>query len=113
MEINNNEMEIFEIISYSGNARGLAYEALVAAEKFNFEKATDLIRQSGTELSLAHKTQTKLIQAELNGIPSEKTLLMIHAQDHLMTAISEQKLIEHIIIIIKKLVPQQSSKRYK
>jgi PTS system cellobiose-specific IIA component len=56
---------------------------------------------------MAHKTQTKLIQAELNGVPSEKTLLMIHAQDHLMTAMSEQKLIEHMIRIVKKLAPQQ------
>ncbi len=38
-EINNNEMEIFEIISHGGNARGLAYEALTAAEEFNFERA--------------------------------------------------------------------------
>ncbi|MGW6301637.1 PTS lactose/cellobiose transporter subunit IIA [Peribacillus butanolivorans] len=106
-EINNNEMGIFEIISHSGNARGLAFEALAEAEEFNFEKAVDLIKQAEEELNLAHKTQTKLIQAELNGVPSEKTLLMIHAQDHLMTAMSEQKLIEHMIRIIKKLAPQQ------
>ena len=102
-----NEMEIFEIISHGGNARGLAYEALQAAEEFDFEKAEDLIKQAAEELGLAHKTQTKLIQAELNGVAAEKTLLMIHAQDHLMTAISEQKLIEHMIRIIKKLAPKQ------
>jgi cellobiose PTS system EIIA component len=106
-EMNNNEMEIFEIISHSGNARGLAFEALKEAEEFNFEKAEELIKQGQDELNLAHKTQTKLIQAELNGVPSEKTLLMIHAQDHLMTAMSEQKLIEHMIRIVKKLAPQQ------
>ncbi len=39
MEMNNNEMDIFEIISHSGNARGLAFEALSAAEEFNFKKA--------------------------------------------------------------------------
>ncbi|WP_057912678.1 PTS lactose/cellobiose transporter subunit IIA [Peribacillus muralis] len=106
-ELNNNEMEIFEIISHSGNARSLAFEALSEAEEFNFEKADELIKQVQEELNLAHKTQTKLIQAELNGVPSEKTLLMIHAQDHLMTALSEQKLIEHMIRIVKKLAPQQ------
>ncbi|MEB2492023.1 PTS lactose/cellobiose transporter subunit IIA [Peribacillus frigoritolerans] len=106
-ELNNNEMEIFEIISHSGNARGFAFEALKEAEEFNFEKAEELIKQGQEELNMAHKTQTKLIQAELNGVPSEKTLLMIHAQDHLMTAMSEQKLIEHMIRIVKKLAPQQ------
>lgn len=107
MEFNNNEMDIFEIISHSGNARGLAFEALTAAEELNFEKAEELLKQCEEEMITAHKTQTKLIQAELNGVASEKSLLMIHAQDHLMTAISEQKLIDHMIRIIKKLAPQQ------
>ncbi|MEC2054478.1 PTS lactose/cellobiose transporter subunit IIA [Peribacillus psychrosaccharolyticus] len=106
MEMNNNEMDIFEIISHSGNARGLAFEALSAAEEFNFKKAEELIKQCEEEMITAHKTQTKLIQAELNGAASEKTLLMIHAQDHLMTAMSEQKLIEHMIRIVKKLAPK-------
>lgn len=106
-ESKNNEIEIFEIISHGGNARGLAYEALEAAEDFDFTKAEELINQAEAELNLAHKTQTVLIQNELNGNPSTKSLLMIHAQDHLMTAISEQKLIEHMIRIIKKLAPKQ------
>ena len=100
-------MEIFEIISHSGNARGLALKHLKEAVEFNFEKAEELIKQGQEELNMAHKTQTKLIQAELNGVPSEKTLLMIHAQDHLMTAMSEQKLREHMIRIVKKLAPEQ------
>ncbi|WP_442596218.1 PTS lactose/cellobiose transporter subunit IIA [Neobacillus sp. D3-1R] len=102
-ETMNLEVEIFEIIAHGGNARSLAYEALQAAEEFDFEKAQQLIEDAQKELNLAHKTQTKLIQAEINGEKYEKSLLLIHAQDHLMTAISEQKLIEHMIRIIKKL----------
>ncbi|UOY92527.1 PTS lactose/cellobiose transporter subunit IIA [Ectobacillus sp. JY-23] len=99
----NQEQDIFEIISHGGNARSLAYEALTAAEEYDFEKAESLLKEASAELGHAHKTQTRLIQAELNGNPTEKSLLMIHAQDHLMTAISEQKLIEHMVRIIKKL----------
>ncbi|MEI2471597.1 PTS lactose/cellobiose transporter subunit IIA [Peribacillus frigoritolerans] len=101
-ELNNNEMEIFEIISHSGNARGLAFEALKEAEEFNFEKAEELIKQGQEELNMAHKTQTKLIQAELNGVPSEKTLLMIHAQDHLMTSMTTKDLAIEIVELHKK-----------
>ncbi|MEH6941112.1 PTS lactose/cellobiose transporter subunit IIA [Bacillus sp. JJ722] len=104
---NQNELDIFEIISHGGNARSLAYEALAAAEEFNFQEAENLIKQAEEELNLAHKTQTKLIQAEINGNKTEKSLLMIHAQDHLMTAISEQKLILHMIRIVKKLAPKE------
>lgn len=104
--MNNDEMDIFEIISHGGNARRLAYEALEAAEEFKFDEATELLVCANTEISKAHKTQTRLIQAELNGNPCDKTLLMIHAQDHLMTAISEIKLIEHMIRILKKIENQ-------
>lgn len=101
--MNKNEMDVFEIISHGGDARGLAYEALEAAEEFKFEEAAELLARANEELGKAHKTQTRLIQAELNGEPCEKTLLMIHAQDHLMTAMSEVKLIEHMTRILKKV----------
>lgn len=101
-EAANMENEIFELIAYGGNARSLAYEALEAAEDYDFNKADEILKQSQEELSHAHKTQTTLIQRELNGKTIEKSLLLIHAQDHLMTAISEQKLIEHMIKLIKK-----------
>ncbi|KPC75277.1 MULTISPECIES: PTS lactose/cellobiose transporter subunit IIA [Laceyella] len=99
----NHEQELYEIILHAGNARAIAYEALDAAEAFDFAKAEELAKRAEEELNEAHKAQTKLIQAELNGTAGEKTLLMIHAQDHLMTAMSEQKLIERLIRLVKKL----------
>lgn len=103
MERPNMEQEIFEIITFAGNARSLAYDALQAAEDFDFEQADQKIKEAETELGRAHEIQTRLIQAELNGSQFEKSLLMIHAQDHLMTAMSEQKLVEHMLRIIQKL----------
>lgn len=102
-EAMNLENEIFLIISHGGNARSLAYEALEAAENADFMKADELMKQAEEELGKAHQTQTKLIQAELNGSPLEKTMLLIHAQDHLMTAISEKNLIERMIGIVKRI----------
>lgn len=99
----NLEQEIFNIILHAGNARRLAYEALEATETFDFDRADQLLKQAEEELEKAHETQTKLIQAEMNGTTFEKSLLLIHAQDHLMTAVSEQKLIERMIRVIKKL----------
>lgn len=97
------ENDIFEIIAYSGNAKALGYEALKAAEDFDFSKAEEQMKQAEKELNLAHNVQTRLIQEDLNGEGFEKSMLLIHAQDHLMTALSEQKLIEHFIRIIRKL----------
>lgn len=99
----NIEQEIFTIISHGGNARSLAYEAIDFANQNEFKKADESMAEAQQELNKAHQTQTKLIQAEINGVVVEKSLLMIHAQDHLMTAVSELSLIEQMIKLIKKI----------
>lgn len=103
VEKEQNELEIFEIISHGGNARSLSYEALDAAENGDFEKAADILKEAEAEMLEAHHTQTSLIQAELNDKPVAKSLLMIHAQDHLMTAIAEKNLVERMIKLYKRL----------
>lgn len=100
---NKNEAEIFEIIAHGGNAKSLAYEALNSAAEGNFEEAKKLLDESEYEMAEAHKTQTRLIQDEINGEKVDTSLLMIHAQDHLMTALSEKSLIEKMIELYKKL----------
>ena len=100
---NKNEAEIVEIIAHGGNAKSLAYEALHSAAEGNFEEAKKLLDESEHEMAEAHKTQTRLIQDEINGEKVDTSLLMIHAQDHLMTALSEKSLIEKMIELYKKL----------
>lgn len=95
------ENEIFEIISHGGNARAYAYDAVKAAQEGKIEEADDLLKNAQKELDLAHNTQTKLIQAEINGQSLQINLLMVHAQDHLMTAISEKNLIEQMVGLYK------------
>lgn len=97
------EEYIFNIISHAGDARGYAYEALKAAKTGDMEKAEERLKKAQEELDLAHNTQTKLIQAELNGDSFKASLLMIHAQDQLMTAISEKNLIEEMVDMYREL----------
>ncbi|WP_040212583.1 PTS lactose/cellobiose transporter subunit IIA [Clostridium polynesiense] len=96
------EAEIFEIISHGGDARGYAYEALKAAREGDAQAAEELLAKAQEELDIAHNTQTKLIQAEINGEDLKMTLLMVHAQDQLMTAISEKSLIEQMVAMCKE-----------
>ncbi|MED1202779.1 PTS lactose/cellobiose transporter subunit IIA [Heyndrickxia acidicola] len=97
------EQSIFQIIAHGGNAKGLAFEGLEKAHLYRFSEAEELLKEAHSELNLAHNTQTQLIQAELNGEKVEGTLLMIHAQDHLMAAISEISLIEQMVKMLKKM----------
>lgn len=83
----NIEAVIFELIVHSGNARGMLFEALDAAE---------------AEMTIAHNLQTKLIQDDLKG-QGQISLLLIHAQDQLMTTMSEQALIERLIKMQQQL----------
>ena len=95
------ELIIFEIISTGGTAKGLAYEALAAAENGDFEEAEKLLTEADEALNQAHKVQTDKIQAEARGENTEVSVLFVHAQDHLMTAIEARNLIEKMIKMYK------------
>lgn len=97
------ELEIFNIISNGGDAKAIAYEALELAYENQFEQAYKKLENANETLNKAHNTQTKLIQADINGENVKMSLLLVHAQDHLMTSISEISLIEQMIKMLKKI----------
>ncbi|MUV37730.1 Protein-N(pi)-phosphohistidine--N,N'-diacetylchitobiosephosphotransferase [Lentibacillus sp. JNUCC-1] len=91
----NYEEIMTQLILHGGNARGLSYEALDEAEEFNFDEAEKLMDEANDEFLEAHKHQTALIQnQDEDAAPS---FVMIHAQDHVMTAQAEMQLIKRMI----------------
>ena len=92
---------VLSIIMHSGEARSYSMEAIRLAKEGNFEKAMDLIRMADEELGYAHSSQTSLIQGEAANDQIKFSLLLVHAQDHLMTAITEKNLIEQIMELRK------------
>lgn len=101
-----NEMEkiVFEILSNGGNAKGLAYEAISCSEEGKFDQAESLLKESEKYLLEAHKIQTEIIQREAAGKHNEVSVLFVHAQDHLMSALEIKTLAEKFITINKRLV---------
>lgn len=96
------EKSIFQIISASGDSRGLAFEALRLARKGNFTEADEKIKEAKERSISAHDEQTSLITKEINGEGVETTLLMVHAQDHLMNSLLARDLIEEMIGMLKE-----------
>lgn len=97
------ENDIMNIIMNAGNAKAHCLTAIKAAIDNNFDKANALIKQAKEDLTEAHKTQTKLIQSEMAGNVQPITLLMVHAQDHLMNALTVKDLAELMVMdAIKK-----------
>ncbi|AEM77862.1 PTS lactose/cellobiose transporter subunit IIA [Thermoanaerobacter wiegelii] len=92
---------IFQMILHGGNARTEAYEALKYAKVGDFETAQRHIEAASEELHKAHQVQADIIQKEAAGGESKITLLMVHAQDHVMTAMAEKNLIERMVDLYK------------
>lgn len=91
------EMVSFGIVAASGQARSLAFEALEAAKKHDFDHADELMEESKKASLEAHHQQTALLSREAEGKHTEVNVLLVHAQDHLMTSMLAQELIRELI----------------
>lgn len=91
------EQIIMEIILNAGNARSSSLLAIKAAQNGDFPKAEELLSEAKKSVNLAHKSQTSLITAEVSGNKQDVSLLMVHAQDHLMTALSIKDVVTEVI----------------
>ncbi|ERK30901.1 PTS lactose/cellobiose transporter subunit IIA [Clostridium intestinale] len=97
--MNELEQQVVEIISTAGESKSKAFEALKKVKTKEFAAARKLLQESREIDIEAHKIQTKLITAEMRGGEDkpEIGLLMVHAQDHYMTAQLARDLIETLI----------------
>ncbi|PKR84128.1 PTS lactose/cellobiose transporter subunit IIA [Heyndrickxia camelliae] len=91
----------FQIILYAGNGKSNAMEAIQAAKEANFEEADRLIKAASEELGKAHGYQTKLLQEEACGEGTSVNVILVHSQDHLMTAMTVRDLAIEIIEIYR------------
>lgn len=96
-----NEEVVFTIILHAGSARSFCFEALALARENKFEEAAERISEAKKELNAAHRMQTNLLQTEAGGEKHEVNLLLIHAQDHLMTAILAKDLIQEMVSMLQ------------
>lgn len=96
----------FQLILHSGNARSFAMEAFQDAKNKDFEMAEQKIKNAEDELSHAHQYQTQLIQGEASGDELELPIILIHAQDHLMTAMTLKDVAVEMIELRKELFKQ-------
>ena len=78
-----------QLILHSGTGRSLVIEAIQNLLKdHDVAKARAQIEAGGKEIGEAHDIQTAMMAAECDGQPVEKSILLIHAQDHFMTSLA-------------------------
>lgn len=95
--------ESMQIITYSGEARSDYMEAIKLASKGNISESESLFDSAKEKILNAHKIQTKLIQKECQDERTDIHLLLVHAQDHLMSTLVIRDLSKYIIDIYQKL----------
>lgn len=97
------EKIIMDLIIFSGEARSYAMEAMQLAKSGQIGEARELLEKSSETIGSAHSTQTTLIQNEAAGNNCQVSLLLVHAQDHLMTSMVVKDLAQEIIDLHEKL----------
>jgi len=101
--MNEEEQVVINLIVNSGSARSSAIEAIQYAKAGDLEKANESLQNAKETVNLAHHSQTELIQAEIRGEKAPLNLLMVHAQDHLMTSLVVIDLAQEFIDLYEKL----------
>lgn len=95
------EMIVMQLITCAGDARSLAIQAIREARKGSFDEADALMEKCEVSLVEGHKAQTSLLFLETGeGVPV--SLLMVHAQDHVMNAMTVKDLAVEMIAMMKE-----------
>lgn len=97
------EMMCFQIITSVGSAKSYYLEAINEAKKGNFEKSEILIEDGEKDFLEGHKVHTELVQRDARGEDVKLTLILMHAEDQLMTADSFKILAKEFIEIYKRI----------
>ncbi|HEY0221735.1 PTS lactose/cellobiose transporter subunit IIA [Lactovum miscens] len=88
---------VMGLIMAGGNAKGLAFQAIQQAKAGEFEESEESLKQAGEQLKEAHDVQTDLLTRLAQGEQIGWNLYMVHAQDHLMNAITFKDLAAEVI----------------
>ena len=103
--MNQEELQVaaFEIILHSGTARTEIHEAFADMREGRFDEAEAKLDHSNEEILEAHHAQTKLLQDYASGVEIKIEIIMVHAQDHLMTALVVIDLAQEFVDLYKKV----------
>lgn len=97
------ELTCFEIISNVGTAKSCYIDAIHKAKEGKYEKAAELISKGNEYYAQGHKVHVDMIQKEASGESLETGLLLIHAEDQMMSAETFQVLAGEFIDLCKMM----------
>ncbi|HHT7815117.1 TPA: PTS cellobiose transporter subunit IIA [Streptococcus suis] len=103
--MNAEELQVaaFGIILHSGTARSDIHEAFGFMRQGDFTQAVEKLESANSELVEAHHAQTELLQKYASGVEVKIEIIMVHAQDHLMTTMTLLEVAKEMLELHKKI----------
>ena len=103
--MNQEELQVaaFEIILHSGSARTTVHEAFADMREGHYDEAAEKLEAANAELLEAHHAQTNLLQEYASGTEIKIEIIMVHAQDHLMTSLTFIDLAKEVVDVYERL----------
>jgi len=92
-----------QLISIAGDSKSQSIQAMQLAEDGKTTEAQQMLKDAKKTLHEAHNIQTGWMTEEMNGAQIEKSLLLIHSQDHFMSADIMLTVAEKVINLHKEL----------
>ncbi|OFI49511.1 PTS cellobiose transporter subunit IIA [Floricoccus tropicus] len=96
------QVAAFEIILHSGEARSTIHQAFSQMREGSFDEADQLLKDANEQILLAHKSQTDLLKEYASGKKIEMEIIMVHAQDHLMTTMTLNEMAQELINVYRQ-----------
>ncbi|AIR70767.1 PTS lactose/cellobiose transporter subunit IIA [Dickeya fangzhongdai] len=103
------EQTVMELLINAGEARSSAMMAIQAARGQDWAQADAQLQASKEAAKAAHLIQTRLIGLDEGEGKVPVNLIMVHAQDHLMTAMLCHDLAEELVLLRKELFDRPSA----
>ncbi|MDO5079610.1 PTS lactose/cellobiose transporter subunit IIA [Streptococcus minor] len=94
---------VMGLIMHGGDAKGNAVEAIRCAKLGQFDQAKEYLEKANKALNVAHNSQTSLLTQEASGDSVELSLLLVHGQDHLMTALTFIDLAKEVVEVYERM----------
>ncbi len=97
------QVSAFGIILHSGTARSDIHEAFALMRSGDYEEAVEKLESANKELVEAHHSQTELLQHYASGVEIKIEIIMVHAQDHLMTTMTLLEIAKEMLELHRKI----------
>ena len=95
------------LMSAAGDAQKATMAAIDAAKADQIERSRKLLKHADAKLKQAHQAQTQRLTDEERDQKVDVTLLMVHSQDHLMSAMTIRRLADEIIDLYQQVHAQK------